>query len=139
MSYDLADDTTGATRLLWNHQTFGIEQTGDGLMVKFKTADGKWAAVKTKAEGLDDNQKHDIAVAIDSDLDRIQIMVDGEVVLDEAGKHDIELADTGGYDWGWRVGTSWDRWFDGEVSNLVIEDDAMFQDLHHQEDATLLG
>ena len=139
MSYDLADDTTGATRLLWNHQTFGIEQTSDGLMVKFKTADGKWAAVKTKAEGLDDNQKHDIAVAIDSDLDRIQIMVDGEVVLDEAGKHDIELADTGGYDWGWRVGTSWDRWFDGEVSNLVIEDDAMFQDLHHQEDATLLG
>ena len=129
MSYQ-NDDPASASRLLWNHTTFGIEVEGETVRVYAK-ADGQKGMEKYVAShaSLDDGGEHDIAVAIDSALDRIQIVVNGDVVLDDVGSADIALADDpGGRDWGWWVGTPWKQDFDGTVTALTIEDDAAFDD-----------
>ena len=141
MSY-VNDDPAAAARLLWNHQTFGIQVQAETVKV-FTKVEGsdRMKVFSAKAEALDDGGERKIAVAIDSELDRIQILVDGEVVLDEAGKFDIDLADEeGAYDWGWWVGTPWNRHFDGEVTGLTFHDEAVFEPSEtHQDDAAFLS
>ena len=123
------DRPDSAARLLWNHQTFGIEVKDETIKVYTKVEGSERMKVfSAQADSLDDGGERKIAVAIDSDLDRIQILVDGEVVLDEAGKVDLDLADeAGARDWGWWVGTPWSRAFDGDVTDLVFHDQAIFE------------
>ena len=141
LSY-MQDDPGASARLLWNHQTFGIEVKSEVVRVYTKVeGSDRMKVFAAKADSLDEAGERNISVAIDSDLDRIQIVVDGEVVLDDTSKADIDLRDgDGGYDWGWWIGTPWNRWFDGEVTGLTVQDEAMFEPPEfHPDDSSLLS
>ena len=130
LSFDRDGTMTGAERLLWNHGTFGVELSDGHVTVLAGTADGRLARFKAEAEAIDSNDPHHLRISVDSDLDRIQIVVDGNVVLDD-DSHDLALSRvteaSDSHDW--TVGTAWNRWFDGDITGLVIADDAVFVDM----------
>jgi hypothetical protein len=48
-------------------------------------------------------------------------------MLDEQGK-DFNFVGAGGHEWGWSLGTAWNRWFDGEVYDFQVSNDFDFVD-----------
>ncbi|SEW37150.1 hypothetical protein SAMN05444851_3245, partial [Aliiroseovarius sediminilitoris] len=137
-SRDEADGST--SRLVWNHMKTGLTLKDDGLAVHVATADGSFKGFKVKDLGLNDTDEHNIVVMLDADEDRLQIIVDDTVVLDETDT-DFDIVGAGGNEWGWSIGSSTKRWFDGEVTAFSVDDDFTFVDDGSQyvDDAPLLG
>ena len=135
---DREGDMGDAARLLWKHMSFGVEVKGEEIRVRAATEDEGFKVYRAKADSLDEEGERQITVAIDSDLDRIQIVVDGEVVLDEIDEglniaHQIKDRD---YDW--TFGTGYGHWFEGQVTDLRIYDDALFAPEDGQVDDAML-
>ena len=63
----------------------------------------------------------------DADTDLLQVFVDEQLVLERADL-DLEFVGAGGGEWGWSLGTEWDRHFDGDVTQFALEADAQFID-----------
>ena len=127
LTFDRDGMLDGSERLVWNHRTFGIELREDKVSVLASTADGSITRFHAEIEGIGDDNPHHLRVSIDSDLDRIQIVVDGQVVLDDSSR-DLDLAAVSEVHdhHHWTLGTPWGDWFDGEITGLVIADDAVF-------------
>ena len=133
LTFDRNGTLDGAERILWNHGTFGVELSDGQVTVLAGTADGRLTRFKADAAGIGDDAAHHLRISVDSELDRIQIVVDGQVVLDD-DSHDLELSRVAeandNHDW--TLGTAWNRYFDGEITDLTIADDAVFLDLPDQ-------
>lgn len=125
----------GEDRLVWNHKKLGVSVVDDGLLVRVGTVDGKFTPIEIKNLGLNDTDKHQITVIVDAATDRIQVVVDDKLVLDNDDL-DFQLVGAGGREWGWSLGTSWGRDLDGDISHFSIEAGADFvdnpvMDMHH--------
>ena len=134
------DQANGSTdKLVWNHMKYGLMLRKDGLKINVATADGSSKWFEAKNLGLNDLEEHNATVIIDSATDRLQVLVDGDVVLDETGT-DFDFVGNGGREWGWKLGGAWGRWFDGEISDFSVDASADFVDpTVFQGDASLLG
>ena len=120
---------SGRQHLLWNHMNFGVEIAGSELRVFARTEDEGFKSYRTSSAPLEADGDHRITVAVDSDLDRIQIVIDGEVVLDQIDEGlNIAARGADAYDWGWSFGVGWDSGIDGTVSEIALYDDALFYD-----------
>ncbi|WP_171239021.1 right-handed parallel beta-helix repeat-containing protein [Ruegeria sp. HKCCA5763] len=121
------DEADGAAqRLVWNKGHVGLTLVGDGLKVHVKNNDGKFhEGFHVKDLGLNDTEAHEISVLVDEVEDRVQVIVDDEVVLDRT---DIDLDFTGGREWGWDIGFSHGRYADGDLSGFAIDDEVQFVD-----------
>lgn len=117
----------GEDRLVWNHKKLGVSVVDDGLLVRVGTADGKFTPIVIKNLGLNDTDKHQITVMVDAATDRIQVVVDDKLVLDNDDL-DFQLMGAGGREWGWSLGTNWGRDLDGDISDFSIEGDTHFVD-----------
>lgn len=116
----------GAQRLVWNHMKIGLTLEGDGLRIHAaNTQDPFWKGFQIDGLGLNDGGIHNATVMLDAEEERLQVIVDDTVVFEELGT-DFELVGAGGHEWGWSLGTSWNRWFEGEVYNLQITNDFEF-------------
>ena len=137
MTFELSADTDDTARLFWSQGVLGLEVEGGVLRARVRTEEG-FTCLKAEAPALEGDGPHKLTVAIDSALDRIQILVDDEVVMDEA-EHDLDL--TTGQAWQHRLGTPWSRHLDGEISAFEVRDEALFEELDEIEagDAALLG
>ncbi len=129
VSIDYEKDAAGGgeDRLFWNHKKLGVSVVDDGLVVYVGTADGKFTPISIKNLGLNDADKHSISVIVDATADRLQVVVDNKLVLDNDDL-DFQLAGSGGREWGWSLGTAWGRDLDGDISDFSIEANADFVD-----------
>lgn len=121
------DEADGsAQRLVWNHQKIGLILKDDGLVVKVANNDAKFhKGFKAKDIGLNDLDKHEITVLVDEDEDRLQVLVDDQVVIDETGV-DFDFSDVNNRNW--TIGSQWRADIDGEVSAFAIDDEVEFVD-----------
>jgi len=121
------DEADGATqRLVWNKGHVGLTLVGDGLKAHVGNNDGKfYEGFHVKNLGLNDTDEHEITMMVDETADRLQVLVDGEVVLDRT---DIDLDFTGGREPGWNIGTSRKHYADGDLTSFAIDDEVQFVD-----------
>ena len=121
------DEADGAAqRLIWNKGHVGLTLVGDGLKAHVKNNDGAFhEGFHVGNLGLNDTEEHEITLMVDEVADRLQVLVDGQVVLDRT---DIDLDFTGGREWGWDIGFSNGRYADGDLSGFAIDDEVQFVD-----------
>ncbi|WP_217355416.1 hypothetical protein, partial [Ruegeria arenilitoris] len=119
------DEADGSTqRLVWNHKKIGLVLKDDGLVVNVANNDAKFhKGFKAKDIGLNDLDKHEITVLVDEDADRLQVLVDDQIVIDETGV-DFDFSSAPNRDW--TLGSQWGSDIDGEVSAFAIDDDVQF-------------
>jgi len=77
-------------------------------------------------------------VLVDAETDRLQVVVDDVLVLDEQGT-DFDFVGAGGREWGWSLGTAWNRWFEGEVYDFQVSDDFAFVQTPETADDAILA
>ena len=123
------DEADGSSqRLVWNHRKIGLTLTDDGLVAHVRNNDDPFhKGFRVDNLGLNDTEKHTISVMVDQDSDRLQVIVDDQLVLDETNT-DFDFVGADGQEWGWNIGTGQDRYVDGEVSGFAIDDDVHFLD-----------
>ncbi len=114
-------------RLIWNHKKVGFALDDDGFALTVATADEGFKRFDIDHIGLNDTEKHNAIVILDAEADRLQVLIDGEVILDET-ETDLDFVGAGGREWGWSIGTGWNRYVDGEVDDFSLEASADFVD-----------
>ncbi|GGE26107.1 parallel beta-helix repeat (two copies) [Gemmobacter megaterium] len=120
-------EAAGEQRLIWNHQKIGLTVNEDSLMVTVATADNGFRNFAVK--GLEiDGAPHRATVLLDTVDDRLQVVLDGAVVMD---LQDVDFTmaapgASGSYASGWTIGTAWNRFFDGEVHDFRLGDQFSF-------------
>lgn len=120
--------TNRAERLVWNHEKIGIAVEGDGVRVHVGNTSSKFdEGFLVTGLGLKDGNQHSATVMVDAETDRLQIIIDDVLVL-EKDDVDFDFVGAGGHEWGWSLGTSWNRWFEGEVYDFQVSDDFDFVD-----------
>lgn len=121
------DEADGASqRLVWNKGHVGLTLTGDGLKAHVGNNDGKFGkGFLVEDLGLNDTEMHEITLMVDQVEDRLQVLVDDEVVLDRT---DIDLDFTGGRERGWDIGVNRKHYVDGDLSGFAIDDEVQFVD-----------
>lgn len=122
-SRDVADGKEA--RLVWNHQKYGLTLNGDGLMIQVATAREGFKTIKVDNLGLNDTDNHTIRVIMDGVSNRLQVILDGKVVLNTTST-DLKFVGAGGYESGWTLGSPWDRYFRGDISDFKAEAKADF-------------
>ena len=122
-SRDVADGKEA--RLVWNHMKYGLTLNGDGLMIQVATAKEGFKTIKVDNLGLNDTDDHTIRVIMDGVSNRLQVILDGKVVLDTTST-DLKFVGAGGYESGWTLGSPWDRFFRGDISDFRVEAKADF-------------
>jgi hypothetical protein len=118
--------TNRPERLVWNHEKIGLSLEGDGVRVHVGNTSSKFdEGFLVTGLGLNDGNQHSATVMVDAETDRLQIIVDDVLVLDKDDV-DFDFVGAGGHEWGWSLGTSWNRWFEGEVHQFQVSDDFSF-------------
>ena len=116
----------GTERLLWNHGRFGIALEEDTLLLHVAGEDRPFHdALDIDDAGVGDTQEHSLHVAVDAGAGRIQAVLDGEIILDE-DELSLDLSYGNARDW-W-IGTPWNRFYEGDVDMLELDDRATFLD-----------
>lgn len=140
-SVDFMSDSIkgGAERLVWNHVKVGLTLEADGIRVHAANEDDEQFSSGFKVSGLDlhDGNRHNVTVMVDAEADRLQVVVDDILVLDEQDT-DFNFVGAGGHEWGWSLGTAWNRWFDGEVYDFQVSNDFDFIETTGDEGALLV-
>lgn len=128
-SVDFSRDgaATGEERLVWNHMKLGLTLVDDGLRLQVGTADDGFKAFTVKDLGLNDADLHRATVMVDAQNDRLQVVLDDQVVLD-VKDIDLDIVGAGGHEWGWTLGTAWNRYFEGDISDFRLGDRFEFLD-----------
>ncbi len=123
------DEADGSSqRLVWNHRKVGLTLTDDGLIAHVRNNDDPFhKGFRVDNLGLNDTDTHQISLMVDQASDRLQVVVDGNLVLDETGT-DFDFVGADGQEWGWDLGTGSGRFVDGQVSAFAIDDDVQFTD-----------
>ena len=125
IDFTRAEADGSEARLVWNHKKFGLTLDDDGFILQVATADEGFKKFKVDGIGINDTDTHSVMVIMDAETDRLQVIVDDRLVLEETDT-DLDFVGAGGREWGWSIGTGWNRFFDGEVSDFRIEADADF-------------
>ncbi len=111
-------------RIVWNHEKFGIGVYGEALFVHVASPDRGFSdPVRIHDLGLSDTEEHNVRVAIDEVTDRLQVILDGQLVFDDRAT-DIEISGVGAPQW--FVGTKIDPGFEGSVSELQLQAESLF-------------
>jgi hypothetical protein len=136
----VSNNLDGSTeRLVWNHAKLGLTLEGDGLRVHAGNNDDPfWKGFEVDGLGLNDGSLHTATVLVDAETDRLQVVVDDVLVLDEQGT-DFDFVGAGGNEWGWSLGTAWNRWFEGEVHEFQVSDDFDFLETSVTTDDAILA
>ena len=112
-------------KLFWNNKKVGLKLDDDGLVVRAGGADGEFKTFRVDDLGLNDTELHRAVVIIDADTDRLQVLIDDILVLDET-QTDFDLVGAGGKERGWVFSGFSQRFFEGEISDFRIDASADF-------------
>ncbi len=135
------DEADGsAQRLVWNKGRVGLTLDDDGLVAHVQNNDAKFSkGFRVDDIGLNDTDTHQITLMVDETADRLQVLVDDVLVLEETSV-DFDFVDAhGGRQWGWNLGSTRKHAVDGEVSHFSVDDDVAFIDTTTVYDDNWLG
>ncbi|NOE35820.1 right-handed parallel beta-helix repeat-containing protein [Ruegeria sp. HKCCD7318] len=128
VEYTRAEADGSEQRLVWNKGHVGLTLSGDGLIVHVGNNDDKFGkGFRVDNIGLNDTDAHRITVLVDQEADKLQVLVDGNLVLEETN---IDFDFVGGREYGWNLGFKWNRNVDGEISDFAIDDEVAFIDTY---------
>ncbi|WP_320178743.1 right-handed parallel beta-helix repeat-containing protein [Roseovarius pacificus] len=128
VEFTRAEADGSAQRLVWNKGHVGLTLVGDGLKAHVKNNDGKfYEGFAVDDLGLNDTDTHQITLMVDQVTDQLQVLVDGQLVLNETNTDFDFVGSNGGTEWGWNIGLR-NRDVDGLVSGFAIDDDVQFVD-----------
>lgn len=125
VDFTIDTDNGAESRLVWNHMNVGITLKDDNILVHAATADGEFQAFEAKGLHLARGPEHSAMLLIDGNTDQLQLIVNDEVVLNITDV-DFDFVGADAQEWGWSVGTIWNRPFAGEVSSLIVSDEFTF-------------
>ncbi len=112
----------GESKLFWNREKVGAKIAKDGdLIVRVETADEGFKNFRIDKAGLNDTEQHNAMVMIDSVTDRMQVLVDGVVLLDETDT-DFDLSDNAM----WKLSAQGIRSLDGDILDFRLDDEVSF-------------
>lgn len=115
-------------RLFWNNKKLGMKLDEDGFVVRAATADDGFKAFRVNDIGLNDLDEHNAVVMLDTENDRLQVTIDGVLVLDETDT-DFEFSGpANGKQPGWTLSAVHKRFFEGDVSDFRVDTAAEFLD-----------
>ncbi len=116
-------------RLVWNKGRVGLTLDDDGLIAHVQNNDAKFSkGFRVDNIGLNDTDTHQITLIVDETADRLQVLVDDVLVLEETSV-DFDFVDAhGGKQWGWNLGSTRKYNVDGEISHFAVDDDVAFID-----------
>ena len=108
--------------MLYDHGRFGLAIYDDAIRVVLDKAQGPHQHhLVIRGLDLDDGQFHRVTVMADQKTDRLQVLLDDEVVLDRTD-NDFNV-DFDGRRWGWDVGTPWNsNNFVGEIGERAARE-----------------
>ena len=112
--------------LVWHNNWMGL-QIGEGSMAVLVGWGRGQRSFTIEDPGLAAGDRGRVTVLADAQQDRLQVIVNDRVVLDETDT-DISFARPGGRDAGWSLGTSSGDWFAGEVHDFRVSDRFEFLD-----------
>lgn len=115
-----------AQRLVWNKGHVGLTLVKDGLKVDVRNTEKK--SFRIDDLGLNDTDAHRITVMVDQATDRLQVLVDDQLVLDETETDFDFVGSNNGREWGWNIGFAFNRYADGDLSAFAIDDEVQFVD-----------
>ncbi|RKF12441.1 PKD domain-containing protein [Roseovarius spongiae] len=128
LDFQRSEVDSGTERMVWNHMKFGVALQDDALLIHVANTDQPFhKAIKIANAGVGDTDVHSLNVAVDAEADRLQVVLDGELLLDEQNM-DLDFVGSGGHEWGWSIGTAWNRFYEGSVSDFQLDDEAVFLD-----------
>lgn len=125
-----ADPTGGNERLVWKVKSFGLLLDDGALELAVMGEDDKFKFLKTGDLGLEDGEINNAVVLMDDVQDRIQLFVDGALVLDET-----DIAFDIGNTTKWKLGGSTKKSFEGEISEFAIDTEFDF----YEDSSAILG
>ena len=112
--------------LLWNHGRLGIAMQDDDLLINLGQADAAfYKGLRLNDLEIDHTEAQTLRVIVDGEDDRIQVILNEEVVADDRG-FDIDLVKDGLSQFGYMVGSPWSATFEGDVSGITFDDSADF-------------
>ncbi len=115
-------------RLVWNHMKVGLTLKDDALVVHAGNSEDHFSkGFKVDGLGLEGGNINNLIVMVDAEADRLQVVLNDEVVLDEHDT-DFDIVGAGGHEWGWSLGMASSRWFEGEVRDFQVSDEFSFHD-----------
>ncbi len=118
-------ESSDTQRLAWKSKEFGLAVEGDSLKVFVGQADNPfYKAIRIDNLGLDDTETHQVTVMVDAATDRLQVVLDGVLVLDKQQGIDIEFSDE--FARAWKVGGGRKDSLDGEIYDLRVDASADF-------------
>ena len=115
----------GEERLVWNHQKIGLTLREDAIIIHAGTAENGFRQFRIDDAGVGTTEMTRATVMLDAAEDRLQVLVNDQLVLDE---QDTDFEIVGGREWGWSLGTAWNRFFDGEIHDFRLGDRFEFLD-----------
>jgi len=142
VEFQKANAEDSGMRVAWNRNEIGVVVEEDGLTIHYGQDDTKFRKSSVEIDGLElgDTQVHQVVVLADANADRLQVILDGEVVLDQAQDIDIEFGGDFGRKDIWTLGSKSRFDYNGEIHDFRIEDNAEFVDTDLiPDDATLFG
>jgi len=113
-----------AARPVWRHGAFGLEVGEDGLLLRVGREGGGMAEVALPGAALSEGTWHRLALAIDTEADRLAVSLDG-VMVAERTDLDLAFADPARP---LSLGGVWGRDFAGEIRDLVLVDGALWSE-----------
>ncbi|MFA7433249.1 MAG: right-handed parallel beta-helix repeat-containing protein [Gemmobacter sp.] len=125
VEFDTGEIPSTGARLVWNHMKAGLTVMDNALMVQVATADEGFKAFRATGVELGKDGPDSVTVLIDAEQDRLQVILNDEVVIDEQNT-DLDFVGAGGYEWGWTLGTAWNRFFEGDIYDFRVSDDFDF-------------
>lgn len=133
-----SENSSGMERLVWNHQKIGLALIDDGFVVHVGNNEKPfWKGLKIEGLDIHDGSLHNATVMVDAETDRFQFLVDDVLVVDDQDT-DFDFVGAGGHEWGWSLGTAWNRWFEGNVHEFQVSDNFDFVESTPVQEESLL-
>lgn len=121
IDFSRTDVGNGQERLVWNHQKVGLTLQGDAIVVHAATANEGLRQFRINDAGVGTTDMTRVTVMLDAAEDRLQVLVNDRLLLDEQ-ETDFHIVGAGGREWGWSLGTAWNRFFDGDIHDFRLGD-----------------
>ncbi|AEI96548.1 right-handed parallel beta-helix repeat-containing protein [Roseobacter litoralis] len=107
-----------------NHMRLSAAAAEDELILRVATQNEGLKTYKVDDIDLGENTEHHLTVLLDREDDHLQVILNGQVVLEDMTTDFV--ARDGMHNWGWTLGHKWSDSVDGSVSDFNLSDEAHF-------------
>ena len=119
------DENDKMANLFNNHMRLAVSIEEDVMVLRVATRDEGYKRYEIEGLEVETGEEQQLAIAIDRDEDRLQVVLNDEIILNDT-ETDFVHRD-GLHNWGWTLGSPWHNSIDGTVAAFNLSDRAQFQ------------